>query len=81
MARIPKHEIERLKAEVSVAAAGGGARDQARTPRSGPDRPVPFSRRSRAVACDHAGEEPVALPGRMPDGRIGDRLGDEEPRA
>ena len=37
MARIPEHEIERLKAEVSVRAAGGSARDQAGAPRSGSD--------------------------------------------
>ena len=45
MARIAESEIERLKREVSVAAAGGGARGQAEAQRRGTDRAVPVPRR------------------------------------
>jgi len=33
-------------------------------------------RRPRAEPGHHAGEEPLALPRRLPGGRLGDRLGD-----
>jgi hypothetical protein len=73
MARIPDEEIERLKREVPierlVTAAGIELRKAMR--RSG--RTLPLPRGLYAVAGRLAGEEPVALPGRLPDRRLGDR--------
>ena len=77
MARIPDEVIERLKQEVSLerlAEARG-----VKLTRHGADLlgPVSVPRRSRAVAGHQSEEESVALPGSLPDGRHGDRLGDE----
>ena len=76
MARIPKDELERLKREVAVerlAEARG-----VKLERHGADllRPVPLPRRPRAEPGDHAEQEPLALPRRLPGRRLGDRLGD-----
>ena len=81
MARIPELEIERLKQEVSlerlVKAAG------VELTRHGADLigRCPFHDDRDAVAGRDAGEESVALPGRVPGGRLGDRLGDADARA
>src|SRR5690606_11361479 len=76
MARIPDEEIERLKSQISLErlaeAKGIKLKRHGREPR----RSVPVPRRPRAVAGDHTVQEFVALPGRMPGGRNGDRLGD-----
>ena len=65
MARIPEHEIERLKAEVSVqrlAEAQG-----IKLERHGADLIglCPFHEDHESVACHHAEQEPVELPGSM----------------
>ena len=44
MARIPEHEIERIKQEVSVQRLAEARGIKLEPPRGGPDRAVPFSR-------------------------------------
>src|SRR5690606_28744436 len=57
-------------------AARGSDGGEAEEARREPELPGPLPRRPGTVARDHALEEFVALLGRLPDGRHGDRLGD-----
>src|SRR6478609_617401 len=59
-----------------AAAPGRGARRATETARRGPTRPLPLPRRPGAELGDQSGEKSLALPGRVPGGRDGDRLGD-----
>src|SRR5882672_9830330 len=61
-------------------APGRGPRRGAQKTRRRSDRTLPVPRRQDAVARDHAGEEPVALPGCVSGRRHGDRLGDASGR-
>ena len=76
MARIPEAEIERLKSEISLerlVEARGVKLSGTGADLSGC---CPFHEDRDAEPGRHAGEEPLALPGRVPGGRDGDRLGD-----
>jgi hypothetical protein len=55
---------------------GRSARREAPPARRRPARPLPVSRGQDAVVGDRSGEEPLALPRRVPGGRERDRLGD-----
>ena len=81
MARIPDEEIERLKREVPLERLVRGFGVELK--RHGADLlgPLPVPRRPQAVAGGHAGNESVALPGRVQGRRLGHRLGHEDARA
>src|SRR5271157_6364865 len=57
-------------------APGRGSGDRARAQRRRPRGLVSFPRGPRALAGHHAVKEPLALPRRLPGGRLGHRLGD-----
>src|SRR5256885_173852 len=72
----PERGDRAVKERDRAGAPGGSARGGARAAGSGPARAVSLPRGQDAVSRDHACEEPLALLGRVPGGRHGDRLGD-----
>ena len=78
MARIPDEEIERLKREIPIERLVTGFGHRVEAARGGPDGALPVPRRPHAVADRDAGNESVALPGRVQHRRIDHRLGHED---
>ena len=77
MARIPEHEIERLKREIALERLVAARGVQLKRHGARPLGLCPFHDDRTPVARDHARDEPLALPRGVPDGRQRDRLGDE----
>ncbi len=63
MGRIPDEDIQRLKRDISLEQLRALARHRPPPHRCQPPRPLPLPRRPRALAGDHARQQPVALPG------------------
>ncbi len=71
----PRSRNRAIKAEISLERLAEARGVKLKRHGARPDGPVPLPRRSDPVAGDQPREEPLALPGRVPVGRHGERLG------